>query len=138
MLGVLPPRPPDDAPPPDDVRLPPDVSVDVVHPSDVPSDGPTSGCSLPTQRPLTLPTDHVMGTTMGVSRIGNVDCTFSATLTTPAGSKGLGLFTGTSMMMWSRLDWFARADGFENAARSALNDLAPRIEKTGLLPKTPE
>lgn len=66
-------------------------------------------------------------------RIGNVDCTFSATLSTPSGRKDLGLFTGTSMMTFSRHDWFARSDQFDDAARQAINDLYKRIVETQLL-----
>lgn len=72
-----------------------------------------------------------------VDRIGNVDCTFNATLQTPNGTRNLGLFSGTSLMMWSRRDWFARAEGFESAARDALGNLGPRILQSGLMPDWP-
>jgi hypothetical protein len=65
--------------------------------------------------------------------VGNVDCTFSAALSTPQGKKDLGLFIGTSMMMFSRPDWFARSDQFDDAARQALHDLYQRITETHLL-----
>lgn len=68
-----------------------------------------------------------------VDRIGSVDCTFTASLKSPRGSQNLGIFTGTSLMTWSRRDWFARAEGFEEAARDAISDLAPRIQKSGLV-----
>jgi hypothetical protein len=68
-----------------------------------------------------------------VDRIGNVDCTFTASLKSPRENKNLGIFSGTSMMTWSRRDWFARADGFEEAARDAITDLASRIEQSGLM-----
>lgn len=66
-------------------------------------------------------------------RIGSVDCTFSAAVTTPKGNKSLGLFTGTSMMMFPRRDWLARSDQFDDAAHQALNDLYKRISETNLL-----
>jgi len=65
--------------------------------------------------------------------IGNAVCTFSAGLSTPQGKKSLGLFTGTSMMMFSRHDWPIRGDQFEDAARQALVDLYKRITETRLL-----
>jgi hypothetical protein len=72
-----------------------------------------------------------------VDRLGSVDCTFNATLNTPNGTRNLGLFSGTSLMMWSRRDWFARAEGFESAARDALGNLGQRILQSGLLPDWP-
>lgn len=72
-----------------------------------------------------------------VDRTGSVDCTFNATLNTPNGNRNLGLFSGTSLMMWSRRDWFARAEGFESAARDALSNLGQRILQSGLLPDWP-
>jgi len=72
-----------------------------------------------------------------VDRTGSVDCTFNATLQTPNGNRNLGLFSGTSLMMWSRRDWFARSEGFESAARDALSNLAPRILQSGLMPDWP-
>jgi len=68
-----------------------------------------------------------------VDRLGNVDCTFSAQLKTASGNRALGVYSGTSMMMWARRDWFARQDGFESAARDALSNLGARLIATGLL-----
>jgi hypothetical protein len=68
-----------------------------------------------------------------VDRTGSVDCTFTASLNTPRGSQNLGIFTGTTLMTWSRPDWFARAEGFEDAARDAISDLAPKIQRSGLI-----
>jgi len=68
-----------------------------------------------------------------VDRAGFVDCTFTANLQSPDGRQSLGLFTGTSMMTWQRRDWFARAEGFEDAARDAITNLASRMERTGYL-----
>lgn len=68
-----------------------------------------------------------------VDHVGSVDCVFFATLRTPSGTKNLGLFSGTTLMMWSRRDWMARADGFEDAARDALSNLGARITESGLL-----
>jgi len=68
-----------------------------------------------------------------VDRSGFVDCTFTASINTPAGSRRLGVFTGTSIMTWARRDWFARMDGFEDAARDAISTLAARLEQSGAL-----
>lgn len=64
---------------------------------------------------------------------GNVDCTFSAELSAPQGKKNLGLFMGTSMMMFPRRDWLARSDQYDDAAHQALQDLYQRIAETHLL-----
>jgi hypothetical protein len=68
-----------------------------------------------------------------VDRMGSVDCTFAATLQTQNGNRNLGIFHGTSFMMWPRHDWFARAQGFEEAAQDAVSALASRLEETGML-----
>ncbi len=70
-----------------------------------------------------------------VDRIGGVNCIFSATLKNGSTSKELGLFSGSSMMIWSRRDWYARQEGFEDAAADALNNLGARVLKSGLLPE---
>lgn len=80
-----------------------------------------------------VPTLEIMLQEWRVDRIGNVDCTFSAQLKTPSGTRNLGFFSGTSMMLWSRRDWFARRDGFEEAARDALGNLGAKMLNTGLL-----
>ena len=36
-------------------------------------------------------------------------------------------------MTRSRRDWFARTEGFEDAARDAVTNLAARLQQTGLL-----
>lgn len=68
-----------------------------------------------------------------VNRLGNTDCTFSASLKSPRGQKDLGMFSGTSLMTWSRRDWFARADSFDDAASDAMNNLKARLDATGLI-----
>lgn len=72
-----------------------------------------------------------------VDRAGFVDCTFTANLQSPDGQKSLGLFTGTSLMTWRRRDWFSRAEGFDDAARDAITNLAARLEETGYLDRPP-
>ena len=68
-----------------------------------------------------------------VDRAGFVDCTFTAELVTAGGRHNLGMFHGTSIMMWPRRDWYARAESFEEAARDAVTNLASRLEQTGML-----
>lgn len=70
-------------------------------------------------------------------RVGMVDCTFSAELSSPKGHENLGLFTGTGLAMFSRRDWFGRAEPYEDAARDALSHLYQRIAATHLLPGEP-
>jgi hypothetical protein len=68
-----------------------------------------------------------------VDRAGFVDCTFTASLATMGARQNLGVFHGTSFMTWPRRDWYARAEGFEEAARDAVTNLAARLEQTGML-----
>jgi hypothetical protein len=71
-----------------------------------------------------------------VDRTGTVDCTFTASIQLGGETKALGLFTGTSFMTWPRHDWYARAEGFEDAARDAVGTLATRLEQSGFLNRT--
>lgn len=68
-----------------------------------------------------------------VDRGGFVDCTFTAELVNHTTRRRLGIFHGTSMMTWPRRDWYMRAEGFEDAAREAIVNLAGRLEQSGLL-----
>ena len=72
-----------------------------------------------------------------VDPTGNVTCTFGATLRANGETRGLGLFTGTSLLTWGRRDWVTRSDSFQDAAHHALSDLANRMEQTGLITKLP-
>lgn len=81
-----------------------------------------------------LPLLSIFLTEWRVDVTGNVNCTFTADLRTPVGERGLGVFTGTSMMTWADRDWFMRANDFTDAAASAASDLWHRIQDTGLLP----
>jgi hypothetical protein len=73
-----------------------------------------------------------------VNRSGFVDCAFTAALEAGGARRELGAFSGTSLMTWSRRDWFARAEGFEDAARDAVTNLAARLQQTGLLDRRPQ
>jgi hypothetical protein len=57
-----------------------------------------------------------------ISRIGNIECTFSADLKTPRGTKNFGLYTNTEMR-WGRSGRWGLARAFENAAEGAIHDL---------------
>ena len=83
----------------------------------------------------TIPTLSINLIEWRVNRVGNVDCTFGAVLSGPLGKKDLGLFSGSSFMLWPRHDIFARSDSFEDAAHSAMEELSKRIEASGLVPK---
>jgi hypothetical protein len=77
-----------------------------------------------------------------VDRMGNAQCTLTATLKTAAGEKGLGLATGTAMLWVHGNRWgFGRrletADALENAADSALRELYDAVAKTGLVAGLP-
>ncbi len=69
-----------------------------------------------------------------VDPLGNVDCTFNATLTTARGTKSLGIFTGTSLIAWPFGSWSARDAAFERAAASAVTDLLKKMRESNLLP----
>jgi hypothetical protein len=73
-----------------------------------------------------------------VDRSGFVDCTFTAELASAGSRRNLGVFHGTSIMTWPRRDWYARAEGFEEAARDAITNLATRLEQTGMLDRPAE
>jgi len=73
-----------------------------------------------------------------MNHVGMVDCTYSARLSASQGQDDLGIFSGTGLMMFSRRDWFGRADQYEDAARDALNNLYKRIAATQLLVASPK
>jgi hypothetical protein len=56
-----------------------------------------------------------------------IQCTFLATLVTPKGLTDLGLFSGTNLILSGLRDPFERADGFDGAARDAINDLYRKL-----------
>lgn len=71
-------------------------------------------------------------------RIGNIECTFTAELKTPRGTRDLGVFSGLSLGMSRSPGWWGLVDSFDEAAQSTLIDLARAIAKSELLPaRTP-
>jgi hypothetical protein len=69
-----------------------------------------------------------------VDRAGFVQCTFTASIRTPAGEKNLGIFTATSIQWVAGRNRWALADAFDEAARNALNDLYDQLQRSNLLP----
>jgi hypothetical protein len=73
-----------------------------------------------------------------LDRIGNAQCTLTASLKTAAGEKNLGLATGTALF-WPRGDRWSlhrrmeTADALEDAAENALRELYDAVAKTGLV-----
>jgi hypothetical protein len=71
-----------------------------------------------------------------INHIGNIDCTFSASLRTPQGTRHLGLYTNTTMRWLNGLGRFGLADSFDQAAEGAIQDLWRDVEKSDLLTLT--
>lgn len=69
-----------------------------------------------------------------ITRTGNVDCTFTATLRTPTTERRLGVYTNTTMRWLSGPGRFGLAQAFEDAAEGAIRDLCRDIAATELLP----
>lgn len=69
-----------------------------------------------------------------INRIGNIDCTFAATLKSPRGTRELGMYTNTSMRWFGGIGRWGLARSFEDAAEGAVRDLCDAVMKTDLLP----
>jgi hypothetical protein len=69
-----------------------------------------------------------------INRVGNIDCTFSASLQTPRGTRDLGLFTNTTMRWFGGPGRFGLSRSFAEAADGAIGDLCDKIAKSELLP----
>lgn len=69
-----------------------------------------------------------------ITRLGNIDCTFTASLQTPRGTRKLGVYTNTTMVWLGGSGRFGLARSFEEAAEGAIRELANDIAKTELLP----
>ena len=63
-----------------------------------------------------------------------IECTFTASLVTSQGPQDLGIFGGTTFITGFVRDSFARADGFDDAARDAIDDLYRTLVEKNLLP----
>jgi len=69
-----------------------------------------------------------------INRIGNIDCTFSASLRTPQGTRDLGLYTNTTMRWFGGIGRWGLARSFEEAAEGAIHDLCDKVVKSEMLP----
>jgi len=69
-----------------------------------------------------------------INRIGNIDCTFTANLRTPVGTKDLGVYTNTTMRWLSGPGRWGLAQSFEDAAEGAIRELCDAVMKSELLP----
>lgn len=71
-----------------------------------------------------------------INRIGNIDCTFSASYKADGKETSLGLFSGTAMQ-WraSGPGRWALDMGLEDSAKSAISDLYRKLTDKDLLPK---
>lgn len=91
-------------------------------------------------RPLDTPDSHspLLTVTLQewrVDRLGNVDCTFGATILTPDGKqKGLGVFTSTSFVWGPDIGRWELRDAFQDVAGQAISDLFHRLAKTDTVP----
>lgn len=73
-----------------------------------------------------------------VDRVGNAQCTMTASLSTSAGEKNLGLATGTALFWshgsrWSMSRQMDTADALEDAADSAAREVHEAVAKSGLV-----
>ena len=75
-----------------------------------------------------------------ISRTGNAECTFSASLKTAGAEKSLGLVANTAIFWptqrghWGMGRSFETANALDNAAERALRELYQRVAETGLIP----
>jgi hypothetical protein len=69
-----------------------------------------------------------------IDRVGQVECTFTADLRTPAGTKRLGVYTHTEMWGYHGPGRFGLAQSFENAAEGALRELCEDVARSEMLP----
>jgi hypothetical protein len=77
-----------------------------------------------------------------LDRVGNAQCTLTATLKTAAGERSLGLATGTALFWphgnrWSLDRQFETANALKDAANSALRELYDAVAKSGLIAGLP-
>jgi hypothetical protein len=66
--------------------------------------------------------------------LGDIDCTFTAQLGTPRGTRNLGVYSGTSLRISRNPGPWGLADAFGEAAQGAIADLFRAVVKTELLP----
>ena len=69
-----------------------------------------------------------------INRIGLIDCTFTANLKTPRGTRDLGLYTNTSMQWLDGPGRFGLSRAFVETAEGALRTLYTHLANCDLLP----
>jgi len=69
-----------------------------------------------------------------INHVGNVDCTFSASLQTPRGTRQLGLYTSTIPRWFGGPGQFGLSQAFVEAADGAIRNLCDAVAKSELLP----
>jgi hypothetical protein len=69
-----------------------------------------------------------------MNHLGNIDCTFTASLQTEKAVRQLGVFSGMAFRWMNLPGRFGLADTFSDAAEEALRDLYRALVKTDLLP----
>ena len=69
-----------------------------------------------------------------INRTGQVECTFTADLRTPAGTKNMGVFTNLEMWGFHGPGRFGLVHSFEKAAEGALRDLWTAVARSEMLP----
>lgn len=89
-----------------------------------------------------VPTLQLNLTEWRVDRIGNAQCTLSASLKTAVEEKNLGLATGTALLWvhgnrWSFTHQMETANALEDAADSALREVYDAVAKAGVIPGIP-
>lgn len=72
--------------------------------------------------------------TWRINRLGNIDCTFSASLKTPRGTRDLGLYANTTTRWFGGIGRWGWARSFEEAAEGAIHNLCDAVAKSELLP----
>lgn len=71
-----------------------------------------------------------------VDRIGNIECTFTASVRTPAGTRHLGVYSDTELRGFGMSPGIGRwgiARAFEDAAEGAIENLVHDVARTELL-----
>jgi hypothetical protein len=69
-----------------------------------------------------------------IDHLGNVECTFTADLRTPAGTRNLGVYTQTEMWGFRGPGRFGLVRSFEEAAENALRELGEDVARSEMLP----
>ena len=85
---------------------------------------PSPGCCLLTINLVEWRMNHV----------GNIDCTFTASLQTEETTRSLGVFSGMAFRWMSGPGRFGLADSFEDAAEDAVRQLYDSLARTELVP----